>query len=155
MPDWIARLNRRKDLLDAVGDRRARMVRELADHLEDLYQDAVRLGATVQQAEQQALRSLGHEDPATSGTRPRRGQLTARPPEYKRSRWTTMVDAGRDFRFALRAIVRRPVFAGVVVLVLALGIGANTAVFSVLNGVILEPLPYEKPSELVRLYSAS
>ena len=60
-----------------------------------------------------------------------------------------------DTRYLVRTLRRQPGFAIVAVLTLALGIGANTAVFSVLNGVILEPLPYEEPSELVRLYSAS
>ena len=151
MPDWIAHLNRRGDLIHAVGDRRARMIRELADHLEDLYREALRLGATEQQAEQQALRSLGPVDPASRGTRGMRGQLTARPSGYGRSRWTTLADAGRDFRFALRALVRRPVFAGVVVLVLALGIGATTAVFTLLDAIVLSPLPFDEADRLVVL----
>jgi putative ABC transport system permease protein len=58
----------------------------------------------------------------------------------------------RDFRTTLRSLRKRPGFSLVVIITLALGIGANTAVFSVLNGVLLKPLPYSEPESLVRVY---
>src|SRR5262245_22698569 len=57
-----------------------------------------------------------------------------------------------DVKYAVRSIVTAPKFAAVVLLTLALGIGANTAVFTVLNAVVLEPLPYAEPEQLVRVY---
>ena len=54
-----------------------------------------------------------------------------------------------DVRQSLKGMVRRPLFSAVIVLTLALGIGATTAIFSVVDGVLLRPLPYDDPSSLV------
>lgn len=60
-------------------------------------------------------------------------------------------DLNQDLKYAVRQLVRRPGFAAVLVLTLALGIGANSAIFSVVKGVLLQSLPYEEPAQLVRI----
>ena len=65
---------------------------------------------------------------------------------------TTIV---QDLRFALRSLLKRPAFTLVAILSLGLGIGANTAIFSVINSVLLRPLPYANPDQVVDLYETS
>jgi predicted permease len=60
----------------------------------------------------------------------------------------------QDLKYALRGIIKRPAFAALVIVTLALGIGANTAMFSIVHSVLLEPLPYDRPGELVYIYGA-
>ena len=69
----------------------------------------------------------------------------------ERKETMTMSGLFNDVRLALRSLLRRPGFTGVAVLTVALGIGANTAVFTLVDGVLLRPLPFEDPDELLSL----
>jgi putative ABC transport system permease protein len=66
-----------------------------------------------------------------------------------------MTDWGSTFKYAFRTLLRQPTFALVAILTLALGIGANTAIFSVIKTVVLNPLPYESPEKIAILWEVN
>src|SRR4030081_3924961 len=66
-----------------------------------------------------------------------------------------MISFWQDVRYGLRLLAKNPGFMAIAILTLALGIGANTALFSVVNGVLLNPLPFANPDELVAVYTKS
>lgn len=69
----------------------------------------------------------------------------------RRAEWRVEI-VSQDIRYALRGLIKRPMFSAVVVLTVGLGIGANTAIFSVVNGLILTPLPFDDPDQLVMVW---
>ena len=111
---------------------------ELAQHLEAATEDNIRSGMAPEEAARRARIALGGVEQARELHRDARGLP-----------W--LEDLARDVRFALRALRKNPVFTVVVVLTLGLGIGASTAVFTVINALLLRPLPIDEPGQLVLL----
>ena len=121
---------------------------ELQFHLEQRIQDYVSRGMSPEEARKKALERFGD----FKGVKSECTELLAaeRRAEHRRG-W--LEDLLQDLRFGVRASLRAPLFTLLAVLTLALGIGANAAVFGVVKSVLLNPLPYRDADRLVRVYA--
>ena len=121
---------------------RSRLERELDEefqyHLEQQTQENVRRGMAPGAARRAALRAFGGVDFQKERVRDTRGL-----------RWVE--DLARDVRLAVRTLRRAPAFTATVILTLALGLGPNTAMFTLLHGALLQPLPNRNAGRLVYL----
>ncbi len=114
---------------------------EVRFHLEMETAENLRRGMTPEEARYAALRQFGGVEQAKESWRDRR--------------WLPQVDQWvRDLRFGARSLARSPGFVTFAVLSLALGIGLNTAIFTMLRALVLQPLPYPEPWGLVRVYES-
>ena len=111
---------------------------EMRFHLEMETAENIRRGMNEEEARRAALRSFGGVDQVKEVYR-------------DLSRFRLVEELWQDVRISARLLLKQPGFLAVAVLTLALGIGANTAIFTVVNGVLIRSLPYRDPSQLVLL----
>jgi len=164
MPDWKTLIRENLPLPPMKRWREEKIFEELAGQLEDLYRDARRRGLDDAGATRHALEHIGDWDRFAS-------DITGAETRHRRTRGAEMIEQtevmirsrGRlgalwadflhDVRYALRSLRRRPGFLIIVTLILALGIGANTAIYSVLNTVLFRPFPYPEPEQLMTVWT--
>ena len=141
MSSWLAGL--RSALRSIVRRKRAEdeLNEEIQYHLERQIDEGLRAGLAPEEARYAALRAMGAIDKSKDECRDQRSA-------------NVVGEFFGDLRYALRALRRNPGFAALAITIMALGIGANTAVFTVVNGVLLKPLPYAGAERIVTLSTA-
>jgi putative ABC transport system permease protein len=137
LSDMLERL--RALLLRHIDERE--LDEELRFHVEMEAEQHRRTGASEAEARRLGAIALGGLEPTKEEVREARGTRL-------------LEDTLSDFTLTLRSLARRPGYAFVTVLTLAIGIGGTTAVYSAVDAVLLQPLPYRQPGQLVRLYQA-
>ena len=152
MPDWasLVRARARAARLE-IGDD---VVEEIAQHADQVYQAARRAGRSAAEADARVDRELRDVAALRSELQRRQTRPPVGPEPTAAPQAFPLASFAQDLRYAVRLLAGRPVFAAAAIVTLAVGIGANTAIFSVMHSLLLAPLPYKDSSRLVMVWEA-
>lgn len=149
MPDWKPEICRRLAPLKLAPTREAEIAEELAQHLEDRFQELLAAGHADDAAFRTSLNELNETNLLTSGLQRAEKTFYREPIVPGKDSNSFFSGVFQDLRFALRMVGKSPGFTAVAVLTLALGIGASTAVFSLVDAVLLKPPPFPHAERIV------
>jgi predicted permease len=154
MRDWSREVLIRLAKLDLPPAREAEIVEEVAQHLEDRYQELVAGGATEEEARRVALEELSEEHLLARGLRQVEREVKEEPLVPGGGGGTNfLASIWQDIRYGLRMLRKNPGFTAVTVISLGLGIGANTTIFSFVNALLFRPPAVEAPGDLLAVWN--
>jgi len=154
MPDWAQEVRTRLSSLSLSPTREAEVVDELSQHLQDRYSELIAGGESSEDAARLTLNEFRGQNVLAHHLAPLRQAHSQPPLTPGEPTGGALTDLWFDVRYAVRRSLKQPGFAAVIILTMAICLAANVAIFAVVDGVILRPLPFPDPHRMVAIYNA-
>jgi len=154
VPEWKPEIRQRLASLNIQPLRENEVVEELAQHLEDRYQEMLAAGVSSEEAQRAVRTELGDSQLLVRELNRLERRNNTEAIVLGNRRRNMLGNLWQDLNYGLRLIRKNPGFSAVVVLTLAVGIGANTAIFSVVNALLMRGLPVADPERWVEVYTS-